>query len=762
MLEMDVFVSSEEHAEIIKVMVNIGDINDNPPYFAEDVITLFVSENAPMGSKIPIDHVATDADTGKNSELLYHLDCPDDVFAISQLDEIISLTVLRPLDRESQSMYKMTLEASDRGSPPLSGSVDIIIRILDVNDNCPIFLTNNVSISLPRNSSVNSTVTQIVAFDEDVGENSLIHYMYSNRIQEYSKNLFQLDRTSGIISLSAPITGERNLLHKLTVLAIGPGCVPAVAVVTVTILDIRRHDPKMELRFIGNQVDTGVSVREDIPPNTIIAILEISDPDHSIVRPLYINGMSPFLLKPSENSPDTYLIIASKPLDYEKEQSYDVHIIGNSKVEESGVFEKTLHIVVEDVNDNVPQFTQDVFKIHIVENNRPGEILLNISASDTDSGPNGNIRYILEEVATGAFAINRSSGILTASVSFDREEATSYSFLVIAMDQGSPSHNNSCRVTVQILDENDNPPRFSNNEFNFFIPENLPQRGEVGIINVTDVDLGSNGEFSLSLVNFANLFSISQDRILRSKGSFDYETQMLYELWIDAKDNGNPSLFSRAKIYVHILDVNDNAPLILSPESNFSYVLVPPDVSRGSCITNVHAVDYDAGMNGVITYSEYGEMDPTASLFRIDAYTGNITLKETADIKPCGLYQLLVKASDHGYPESLSTIVRINILLNHSISNESYLESLLMAKPKVTKMNPVIIMIPCSQYTPPPYLSWTLISPVILLFLCMCCLTGTFLFWCIRKRNTKRRKRLEVQIPLKLNVEYCAKDWNEM
>ncbi|XP_063287973.1 protocadherin-20-like [Pelobates fuscus] len=764
-ITMDVFVSSEDHAEITKVNVNIGDINDNAPYFTENIITLYISEDTEMWTLFPIDHTAIDADTGKNSDLIYRLNSTNDVFTLYQHDELISLAVSKPLDRESQSTYKMSLVAYDSGSPTLSGSAALIVHVKDINDNCPIILTNNISIRIPRNVTVNSTVTQILAFDPDTGENSAINYVYGNRVQESSKNLFSLEGTSGIITLSSPVNKETNLIHKLTVLAVGPGCAPAVALVTVTIEEVRRREPKMEFRFIGTQENRVLSIREDTPPNTIIAILEMTDPDHSICRPLYISGTSPFLLKPSENSPDTYLLLAFKQLDFELEQKYDIHIIGNSTFEESRVYEEVLSITIEDVNDNVPQFPLDIIDIYIEENNRPGEILFKVSASDADSGPNGNINYILEEEATYIFAINSSSGSLTTYVSFDREREKSYTFLVTAIDQGTPSKNNSCTIIIHILDKNDNAPRFCSNEFTFFIPENLAKHGEVGIINVTDVDLGSNSEFSLSLMNFNSLFSVGQDRILRSQDSFDYETKMLYEVWIEAKDNGNPPLSSRAKIYVHIMDVNDNAPLILSPKSNFSYVLVTPDILKGSCITNVHAVDYDAGMNGVITYSEYGESDPNFNLFKIDTFTGNITLKETANITPCGLYQLLVKASDQGYPKSLFTIVRVNILLNYSISNESYLESLIMAKPSTFKLNPVIKIIPCPQYETMPLFSWALTSPAVLVIVIVFvfgCATGTFLFFCIRKRNSKRKKRPDVQIPLKLTAEYCVKDWNEV
>ncbi|KAM8952835.1 protocadherin-20-like [Pelodytes ibericus] len=764
-ITLNVFVSSGEYSEIAKVYIFIEDINDNAPYFTEEITRLSIAEDAAVGTVLTIDHLASDDDTGTNSDLTYHLSCPDNVFTLYHYADLVYLILAKALDRESQSEYKMNLIVSDRGSPPLSGSTIVVVQVTDVNDNCPIFLTSNVTVSLARNSSVNSTVAHLVAYDEDIGRNSIGEYVYSNRVQEVSKTLFRLDSTSGVIILSSPINEEKTLLHNLMVLAVGPGCTPAVATVTVSIEEVRKSEPRMEFRFIGSPKDTGVSIKEDVPLNTIIAILDILDPDRSICRPLYLNGTSPFLLKTSERNPDTYLLLTSRELDFELEQKYNLQIIGNSTTEKSSVYVEFLSVNVEDVNDNEPQFEQDHLEKSIDENNRPGEIILKVSASDADSGHNGNISYSLEDGSPNVFAIDSVSGTLRAFVSFDREIQPLYTFMVIAADHGSPSKNGSCRVIINVSDKNDNPPRFSTNEFTFFIPENLPQNGEVGIINVTDMDLGSNGEISLFLLNVTRHFSIGRDRILRSKDSFDYETEMMYDVWVEAKDNGNPPLFSRAKIHVFILDVNDNAPLILSPESNFSYVLVPPDTSKGSSITKVHAVDYDTGMNGVITYSEYGEIDPAASLFRINTVTGNITLKETTDIQHCGLYQLLVKASDQGYPEALYAIVKVNILLNYSISNRSYLESLIMDKTAVTKVNQVIMLNPCPQYKALPLISWSLSAPLALAIVAvssLCCMAGTFLFLCSRQRKSKKKKRLDVQIPLKLNADSCAKEWDEV
>ncbi|XP_056397443.1 protocadherin-20-like [Hyla sarda] len=765
-MTLDVFISSQEHSEFTKVKLFILDINDHPPQFSEPTYTISIPEDTTIGTKFVIDHLAKDLDVEHNAELSYRLLCPDNVFSLEEHTEFLVLVVLRPLDRESQSEHRMSLISYDNGFPQLSGSAELVVKILDINDNCPVFTVSNISVNLPRNTSVGDQVLQVQAVDADDGENKVIEYFYSARVPESIKKLFNLDSSSGSMTLAAPLP-EQVTQYKLSVLAGGHGCFPAVASVTINQEKIRKT-PKMEVRFIASQKEGGISIQEDVLPGTIIAILHVTDPDGDISRPFFINESSPFILRPSDSSPDTFLLLTSSPLDFELKQQYDITITGISTNDKSLTYKETIRITIEDVNDNSPKFSNHFEEIFIEENNVPGDILLNLSASDDDSGSNGLVRYFLHSGDPGVFSIDSSSGILTTSKSLDREKKASYTVQVTAMDQGSPSRNSSCAVVIWVLDQNDNPPTFASNEFTFYVPEDLPHGGEVGFINVTDMDSGLNGDFSVHLLNITSLFSIGEDRILRSGGSFDYEKVLMYEVWVEARDGGSPALTSQVKVLVFILDVNDNAPLIVLPESNYSYVLVTPDTSQGSSVAKVQAVDYDAGLNGAITYTEYDEIGPSASLFRVDAHTGDIILKYSTSSPHCGLYQLLVKASDQGYPHALSTAVWVNILLNQSISNRSYVESLIMRS--LTQENPVITLGPCPKYQPAaaPF-ALSLTAPVALAVVSVSvifCMAGTFLFLCSRRRRSSKKKKekpsVDVQIPLQLNDDYCAKDWDEV
>lgn len=763
-MTLDILTSSQEYAEFSKVKLFILDINDNAPYFLEQSYTISIPEDTTIGTKFHVDHLAKDPDIQENGALSYLLVSPGDIFSLDYRSELISLVLMKSLDRELQSEHRMTLIAIDRGKPPLSGTTTFVVKVTDVNDNCPFFLANNISVHLPRDASIGTTVAQLTAIDKDIGENNVIQYHYSYRVSESIRSLFHLDSANGTITLSESLPDQISQ-YKLTVLAFGYGCAPAMATVMVQ-LEVKKQEPKMEFRFIGSQHEGGVYIKEDILPGSIIAILEVTDPDDSIKRPLSITGPSPFLLKPSDSSPNTYLLLTSTLVDFESENRFDINIVGHSNFDEFVTYTVNLTVLIEDVNDNPPKFAQNILEVSVEENNTPGVTLLRVSASDVDSGPNGELSYYLEHEESNVFSINSSNGVLKALVPFDREKEPSYSVRIIVKDHGLPSKNDSCLIVINILDQNDNPPVFSSKEFTFYIPENLPRGGNVGIINVTDVDIGLNGDFSVSLLNKTSLFSFNHDTILRSQGSFDYERERMYELWVEARDKGSPSLSSMAKVLVFLLDVNDNAPLIVLPESNFSYVLVPPDTSKGSPVTKVHAVDYDTGMNGAITYSEFGEMSPSTDLFKVDMHSGNITLIESIRDHQCGLYQLLVKASDQGFPEALSTIVRVNILLNQSISNRTYLESLIMSKTVITQESQVIFLSPCPQNPQTmATFSWSMTAPIALAVVSVsviCCMMGTLLFLYSRRKNSRKKQSPDVQVPLQINADYCAKDWDEV
>ncbi|KAI1241829.1 hypothetical protein IHE44_0005329 [Lamprotornis superbus] len=678
LLLLDVLVLPQEYFRLVKVKIAIRDVNDNAPRFPVPHIRLSVPENAPVNTRLAIEHPALDPDMGTNGVQTYRLRDNYGVFTLDveeneNGERTPYLIVMGALDRETQDEYVTVIVAEDGGSPPLVGSATLTIGISDINDNCPQFNDSQLNVTLYGNSSLGTHVATVHAVDMDLGSNAQITYSYSQKVPQPSRDLFHLNESTGAITLSAKVDGDTPKLHRLIILGNGAGCIPAVITVLVTIIKVMMRPPEVVPRFIANEVEGVVYLKELEPINTPIAFFTIKDPDEKYKVSCYLDGDGPFRLSPYKPYNNEYLLETTKPLDFETQQLYEISVVAWNS--EGFHVKKVVKVQVLDDNDNSPVFSEELIELSIEENNVPNAFLTKLHATDADSGERGQVSYFLGPDAPSYFALDKTTGVLTVSTQLDREEKEKYRYTVKAVDSGFPPRESIATVTITVLDKNDNSPRFINKDFSFFVPENFPGFGEIGVISVTDADAGQNGWVALSVLNGSDIFVIDTGKgVLRAKISLDREQQSSYVLWIEAVDGGDPALSSTAKITILLLDINDNPPLVLFPQSNMSYLLVLPSTLPGSPITEVYAVDKDTGMNAVIAYSIIGRRGPRPESFRIDPKTGNITLEESLMQNDYGLYRLLVKVSDHGYPEPLHSTVMVNLFVNDTVSNESYIE----------------------------------------------------------------------------------------
>ncbi|XP_075447151.1 protocadherin-20 [Ascaphus truei] len=755
-LLLDIIILPQEYFRFIKVKIAIIDVNDNAPQFPVSQIYVSVPENSPVNTRLAIEHPAYDADGGLNGVQTYRLVDYHGVFTLD-VEENESgertpyLIVMGPLDREAKAEYKTIIIAEDGGNPPLLGSATLSIVISDVNDNCPQFQDSQMNLTLSGNSSIGTQIATVHAVDKDLGPNAQITYAFSERVPQSAKGLFDLSEVTGIIKLSKKIDGTTIQQHKLIILANGPGCIPAVITVYVSIIKVTFRPPEVVARYIANEEKGTVYLKELEPVNSPIAFFTIKDPDEKYQVNCYLEGEGPFRLSAYKPYNNEYLLETTSMLDYELKQLYDLAVVAFSS--DGFHVKKFIKVQVLDDNDNSPVFTQSTVELTIEENNAPNAFLAKLHATDADSGERGHVSYFLGANAPSYFSLDTVTGILSVLTMLDREEKEKYRFTVKARDSGLPPRESVATVLITVLDKNDNSPRFINKDFSFFVPENFPGYGEIGVISVTDADSGQNGWVALSILNGSDLFVIDTGKgLLRAKVSLDREMQSSYTLLVEAVDGGDPALSSTAKITILLLDVNDNPPLVLFPQSNMSYLLVLPSTLPGSPVTEVYAVDKDTGMNAVIAYSIIGRRGPRPESFRIDPKTGNITLEEALMINDYGLYRLLVKVSDHGYPEPLHSTVMVNLFVNDTVSNESYIESLLRKGPDINieEKEPQIAIEPTQKKMETDSCVPTLVTLSILSLGSIILVTLMGMYICLRKgkKHHRANENLEVQIPL--------------
>ncbi|XP_051918601.1 protocadherin-20 [Hippocampus zosterae] len=754
-LSVDVFVLPQQYFQLIKVKMIIEDINDNRPKFPVDEIVISVPENTAVNARYAVEQSAVDPDLGLHGVQTYWLVNDFGVFTLDveeneggELTPFIIVTDF--LDRETQAEYVTDIIAEDGGTPPLLGAATLKIVILDVNDNCPRFAESHLNLTLRGNATKGTHLARLHAFDPDVGANAQIGYAYSERVPRGTRNLFHLNRTTGVIKLAGKIDAAAAASYKLTVLANGPGCIPAVATVAIRLIKVRTGPPVVVARYIALEKDGVVSIKESEPAYSPIAFFTVKNIDAGHGVDCRLEGVGPFRIGPYQLVKNEFLLETTEPLDYETAREYELVVVAEDS--QGLVIETFLKVQILDENDNAPVFRQSLVEISLDENNPPNTYLTQLQATDQDSDARGAVIFLLGGDAPAIFVLDRLTGILSVTTSLDREEKDTYRFVARAVDQGTPRRESIATVVVTVRDRNDNSPRFINKDFTFFVPENFPGYGEIGVLSVTDADVGENSWVALSILNGSDIFLIDAGRgALRAKVSLDREQQGTYQLWIEAVDGGEPALSSVTMVTVLLLDVNDNPPVVLFPQSNQSYMLVLPDTLPGTSITEVYAVDNDTGMNAVIAYSIIQRKGGEPGSFSIDPETGNITLER--ELSNRGLHSLLVKVSDHGQPEPLYSTVRVNLFVNETVSNESYIRSLLTREADIEdrpwqigqlQEGPETYdMFPCQPAL--IALSVTCVG----LFFSLVTLTACI---CL-KRFHKRKAKSEVELPLKMKTD---------
>ncbi|KPP61763.1 protocadherin-20-like [Scleropages formosus] len=753
-LYLDVFILPQQYFQLVKVKILVEDINDNKPCFPSSEIQLVIPENAQVNSRFALEQSASDPDAGVNGVQIYWLVNDYGVFTLDvEENESRELTpiliVTGPLDRETKSEYVTSIIAEDGGNPPLLGMATLKIFIADVNDNCPQFTVSHINVTVHGNATKGQHLAGLHAFDPDQGANAQITYVYSERVPRDVRTLFHLDKATGVIKLGGHVSSALAKLYKLTVLANGPGCIPAVATVTLHIVQDFSGPPVIILRYIAAEKGGVVSLKESEPPFTPIAFFTVKSTGQNGKVDCQLEAEGPFRLSPYKMFENEYLLETTDSLDYEQKQEYELTVMAKDSY--GLVMKMFLKLQVIDENDNGPVFQQPLLDLFLEENNPPNTFLAKLHATDADSDVRGEVVYLLGSDAPLIFALDRLTGVLVVSTSLDREQKEKYRFTVRAVDCGNPRRETIATVVITVLDRNDNSPRFINKDFTFFVPENFPGFGEIGVLSVTDADSGKNGWVALSLVNGSDIFVIDAGKgALRAKTSLDREQQGTYFLWIEAVDGGEPSLSCIIMVTILLLDVNDNPPVVLFPQSNQSYMLVLPSTLPGTSITEVYAVDNDTGMNAVIAYSIIQRKGGEPGSFDIDPETGNITLKKALSDR--GLYSLLVKVSDHGQPEPLYATVMVNLFVNETVSNESYVQSLLAREEEIEVdehfLSRLIERSKKSDFSPCQSALIALSSACLGLLFTVLTLTA-YIFSKKLEKNDKRVRRLETDMSFK-------------
>ncbi|XP_053491542.1 protocadherin-17 [Ictalurus furcatus] len=562
-LSMEVFANDKE---IYMIKVDIQDINDNAPSFPSDQIDIDISENAAPGTRFPL-AAAYDPDTRENGLKTYQITRDD--YSIFSLDvksrgdgtKFPELVVQRSLDREERSHHTLIITATDGGEYPKSGTMQINVKVIDSNDNSPVFEQSSYVVEIPENSPPGTLLIDLNATDPDEGSNGQVTYSLSFYGSDRIKELFSIDPKTGVIKIQGKIDYEENPIIEIDVQAKdqGPNPVPGHCKVTVKVLD--RNDNWPSIGFVA--VRQG-AVSEAAPPGTVIALVRVTDKDSGRNGQLQcrILGNVPFRLE--ENSDNFYTVVTDRPLDREVKDEYNITIMAKDSGNPPLNATKSFTVKILDENDNAPRFTKMVYLLQVPENNIPGEYLGSVLAHDPDLGQNGTVSYSLlpsnvsEESITTYVNIKPTDGAIYALRSFNYEQTKYFDFKVQAKDSGNPHLESNTTVRVSVLDVNDNIPvivlpLLQNDTAEIHVPRNVGVGHVITTVRAVDNDFGESGRlaYEISDGNEEHLFEIdSVTGEVRTAQPLWEEVSSVVELIIKVTDHGKPTLSAMAKLVV--------------------------------------------------------------------------------------------------------------------------------------------------------------------------------------------------------------------
>ncbi|XP_040297213.1 protocadherin gamma-C5-like isoform X10 [Bufo bufo] len=567
LLPVEVVIDSP--LQLHRVIVEILDINDNSPMFSNSERTIKITELvASPGARFALES-AHDLDVGSNGIKQYRLD-PNPYFSLSVKKRtdgtlIPELVLEKVLDREDVNRHHLILTAVDGGDPPRSGTSQINIIVMDLNDNAPTFDKGLYKINVKENCPPNTVLLQLNATDLDEGVNGEIEYSFEEHLSDSIKKMFALNPNTGVISIIGPIDHEESRSFELPVRAKDRG-VPEMegnCIIQVEIDDVNDNAPEILVTSIMTDVP------EDTAVGTVVGLFRMKDKDSGQNGKVILELPSnlPFKLMFSH---DHYSLVTNDVLDRETISHYVIDLTASDMGSPPLRTQQTITLKISDINDNQPTFSQAMYTAGIQENNTPGQLLLEVSASDPDEGENANLVYsILDSQVVGSSSIssfvyiNSKTGSIYAQRSFDFEEVQVLEVPVKVEDSGSPKQVSNATIFIFILDTNDNAPKIfypeHTNEFiaQQKIPKSSPGGYFVTKVTAMDLDSGHNAWLSYEIAKATDLslFSISsQNGEIRTSRSFQENENLEHSLLILVKDHGEPPLSTTVTIIVMLED----------------------------------------------------------------------------------------------------------------------------------------------------------------------------------------------------------------
>lgn len=668
-------ITADAKFSTVPLIVYIKDRNDNVPQFSKSSYNVAIPENIGVGASIARVE-AIDLDSGNfGTKGIRYTGITGSVAQLLDMDPNTGVITVKStagsfFDRELYEKHYLTIEAKDNLGEGNRNTVPLVLTLIDINDNPPIFLQRKYETRLFENRKAFETLLQVEARDADVNGTRNSEVFYEIIDGEFKDN-FTIDSVSGVVKLRSPVDFEKlTRNHKssirpiqLTVQASDGGNLQLVSQVPVVINVQDEND--FAPRFERHAYDA--TITEELEGGTSILTVRAIDNDGSapnnVVFYRIVSGASDKFVIGSDTGIISVANGASLDPDLSdpKRKNYLLAVAALDGGDQQLSSTCHVNITVQDVNNKIPIFV-DLETVQIRENTPVGTFVYQLMANDLDNEPvlryffdsdasearseNGAIIKQTEYDYMSAFDLNPNDGLIRIVKLLDREKIEYLKLGVIVEDIASVNGKQVATAVLPVIitDENDNNPRFQKPFYRRSIVENS-QLGST-ILNVVAIDADRNKSVTYELdgpeeiLNLVHLDAESGEILVQEK--IDHEVFQWLNFTIRAIDSGIPPRSSLADCFIQVIDENDNNPYFVT---DFQNLTIYENQPIGTQIAVIEAHDADSGDFGKITFlidrlSSHGK-------FAIDPESGVLKVIDKIDREVKSSYMIVIEIWDN-------------------------------------------------------------------------------------------------------------------
>ena len=544
------------HSADATVTIHITDYNDNAPVFSKAVYTADVKEGRSVGEFVIL-VTAHDADSLPNAMITYSITSgnTDSTFAIDPSNGIV--TVAGTINHEQNSTHTLVITAVDSGNPQLSNNTSVVITVVDIKDNSPVFtatqFTGVINETAQLGDPVLDSITRLPLFasatDADINATITITLLTVGSFP------FTVHSTTGAVTVAGSLDHETQSVYNFFVIATDEfEFSSAPASLNITVFDGDDNVPMFGMTVYN------IDVEEDRPQGYLVTTLTAIDVDNTagpiLYKMLLQSPVLPFAIEATTGN-----ITVNGTLDYESGFTNYQFIVLASSNNFATKGNATVNIAILDINDRPPVFTAKIYSAAVDENSI--QDMLQVNATDADT--NAVIRYQLLSGNTSFFEINDITGVIRTSQELDYELYQELQVVVLAFNPDNPNLNSTTKVKIQIIDVNDNSPIFSPSSYSVSVPEFASSGHVVVTVTASDADTYDTVTYSIGVsIPTTNIFIINE-----TTGTITVHNTTLprrqqastYVLQVSARDGGTLPRESTTLVLITVTDVNETASL---------------------------------------------------------------------------------------------------------------------------------------------------------------------------------------------------------